>query len=274
MIRTTSTPSKLEQQKALLGGAAAKPKSTAQPESRLNAHTSSAVSVVPMSADALPALIDRATKALEGARDSAEVLEARDMARVAYDAAKIAGRLAKAKEAHDTVLAQVYRAQAEALLIESRAKMRLAEEYDAAKDADEVAKQGRPKKVEGSDLIPTIADIGLTKQEISDARQVRDAERVSPGVVARTLNEIVERGEEPTKAKLNREIAKPKPAPKKIMDQKALWLWGRLNDFERDGILASDPAFLVSEMTEPMRADVKRLVPLVRAFLEQLECAA
>lgn len=278
MIRTTSTPSKLEQQKALLGGAVpSRLKSKTQPESRLNAHTSSAVSVVPMSADALPALIDRATKALEGARDSAEVLEARDMARVAYDAAKIAGRLAKAKEAHDTVLAQVYRAQAEALLIESRAKMRLAEEYDAAQERGEVAKGSVRTDIvtEQNDVRPaTAAEIGISRKDIHEARQIRDAEKADPGVTARTLNEIVDRGEEPTKAKLNREIVKPKPAPKKVMDQKALWLWGRLNDFERDGILTSDPAFLVSEMTEPMRADVKRLVPLVRVFLEQLESAA
>jgi len=280
MIRTTSTPSKLEQQKALLGGAVPMkaPKSKAQPESRLNAHTSSAVSVVPMSADALPALIDRATKALEGARDSAEVLEARDMARIAYDAAKSAGRLARAKEAHDTVLAQVYRAQADALLIEARAKMRLAEEYDAAQDRGEVAKLGTNQSdlgvSDGNTRPATAADIGISRKDIHEARQIRDAEKADPGVTARTLNTLVERGEEPTKAKLNREIVKPKPAPKKIMDQKALWLWGRLNDFDRDGILASDPTFLVSEMTEPMRADVKRLVPLVRAFLEQLESAA
>lgn len=284
MIRTTSTPSKLEQQKALLGGAvpvkAPKPKSKAQakPEKSVNAHTSSALAVLPNTAEALPALIDRATKALAGARDSAEVLEARDMARIAYDAAKSAGRLARAKEAHDTVLAQVYRAQADALLIEARAKMRLAEEYDAAQDAGEVGQRtGRPSKnvPEQNDFRPaSAADVGLSRKEIHEARQVRDAEAADPGVVSRTLNTLVERGEEPTKAKLNREIAKPKPAPKKIMDQKALWLWGRLNDFERDGILASDPTFLVSEMTEPMRADVKRLVPLVRAFLEQLESAA
>jgi len=42
--------------------------------------------------DTLPVLIDRATAALESARTSAEVLEARDLARVAYDAAKSVAR--------------------------------------------------------------------------------------------------------------------------------------------------------------------------------------
>ena len=41
---------------------------------------------------ALPALVDRAAAVLSNARSSAEVLEARDMASVAYDAAKKAAR--------------------------------------------------------------------------------------------------------------------------------------------------------------------------------------
>jgi hypothetical protein len=70
-------------------------------------------------AEYLPTLIDRAAAAaLLAARTSSEVLEARDLARVAYDAAKSAGRMARAKAAHDEVIAAVYRAQADALLIE------------------------------------------------------------------------------------------------------------------------------------------------------------
>lgn len=217
-------------------------------------------------------LIDKATRALSDAKSSAEVLEVRDMARVAYDAAKSAGRLARAKEAHDTVLSQVYRAQANALNIEARAKMRLAEEYDAAQDAGEVRKAGNSSKPE--ELV-SASDIGLTHKDIHDARQIRDAEKADPGITKRTLDAMVERGQEPTKAALNREILnRPKPEPQKVMDQKALWLWGRLMDFERDGVLASAPEFLFSEMTEPMRADVKRLVPLVRDFLAKMEALA
>jgi hypothetical protein len=72
--------------------------------------------------------------ALQWAGSSAEILEASDMARVAYDAAKSAGRRASAKQDHDTVLPEVYRAQVDALMIEARAKMRFAEEYDAAQE--------------------------------------------------------------------------------------------------------------------------------------------
>lgn len=229
--------------------------------------------------ESLPALIDRAAKALADAKDSAEVLEARDMARVAYDAAKSAGRLAKAKQAHDTVLSQVYRAQADALMIEARAKMRLAEEYDAAQERGEVvgAHNGAAKRVPDENAIApaTAAEIGISRKDIHEARQVRDAEKAEPGIAQRAVNAMLERGEEPTKAKLNREIFnKPKPKPERVMDPIALWLWGRMNDFERDGVLKKDPSHLISEMTEPMRDDVKRISPLVRNFLEQLENAA
>ena len=83
----------------------------------------------------LPALVDRAVNALAGARTAAEVLEARDLASVAYDVAKMTARFAKAKQAHDELAAAAHRAQGDALKIELQAKYRLADEYDAAQGA-------------------------------------------------------------------------------------------------------------------------------------------
>ena len=225
-----------------------------------------APSIIPT--DTLPTLIDRATAALTNARSSAEVLEARDMARVAYDAAKSAARMARAKQAHDSLVAEVHRAQANALAIRARAEMRLAEEYDDAQERGEVAKRGWESGVD-KDNITTAADLGLRRDEIHEARKLRDAEQENPGLIARALDAMVQRGEEPTRAALKREVFE-RPAPK-TMNPKALWVWGRLKDFERDGVLSQDPAFLLSEMTEPMRADVRRLLPLVRNFLEEME---
>ena len=223
--------------------------------------------------DTLPTLIDRATAALDNARTSAEVLEARDLARVAYDAAKSAGRMAKAKTAHDSLVMEVHRAQAHALAIRARAEMRLAEEYDAAQARGEVARLGdNLPSVDDSNAKPTAADLGLRRDEIHEARKFRDAERDEPGVIRRTIDSMVERGEEPTRAGLRKEIvSRPKT---KVMDPNALWIWGRLKDFERHGVLSADPQNLLNEMTEPMRADVRRLLPLVREFIEELECIA
>lgn len=179
---------------------------------------------------ALTDLIDRASRALAGARNAAEVLEARDMASVAYDAAKKAARLGKAKQAHDDLIAAAYRAQADALEIEAGAKRRLADEYDAAQERGEVATDGRPKTVPCEngiaakcdcaatfgDNLPrgrerskcdrpsTAADIGISRKEIHEARIIRDAEVAQPGIVRQTIDEALVKGEEPTKADVKR----------------------------------------------------------------------
>ena len=159
--------------------------------------------------EALPALIQRAADALLSARTHGEVLEAKHMASAAYDGAKSAGRIAKAKGAHDAILAQVHRAQADALMIEARAKMRLADEYDLAQERGDVAtgRDGPGAGVKDHDAKATAADLGMHREHIREARQLRDAEAADPGVVERTVNEAVERGEEPTKAKVKRAAA-------------------------------------------------------------------
>ena len=167
--------------------------------------------VTPYVNDTLPSLIDKATAALESARTSGEVLEARDMARTAYDAAKSAGRMAKAKSAHDSLIGDVHRAQAHALSIRARAEMRLAEEYDAAQEGGEVARHGQRGPVK--DVVApnvfsraTSADLGLRRDEIHEARQFHKAEQESPGIVQGAIDGMVERGEEPTRAGLRREV--------------------------------------------------------------------
>jgi hypothetical protein len=218
-------------------------------------------------ANTLPAMVRSAASKLAKAETAAEVLEARDTARMVYDAAKSTARLAKAKSAHDEVISAVYHAQADALDIESAAKRRLADEYDAAQDRGEVARNGQPSSSMREGLA-TAAEIGLTHKDIHEARLIRDAEEADPGVVRRTLDRLLDEGEEPTRAAIKREIA-AKVEPR--VNDSSLWLWGRLRDFDAKGITDIDPATLLFGMTEPMRADVRRLAPIVREFLEDLE---
>lgn len=171
---------------------------------------SSAVAIIPTNTT-LPMLVDRAVSALANARTAAEVLEARDLASIAYDAAKKAARLGQAKQAHDDLVAAAYRAQADALAIESEAKRRLANEYDAAQERGEVAGRrggGERSGKERSLPTPTAANVGLTRKEIHEARKIRDAEEADPGIVRRTVDEAVAAGEEPTKAKVRRAVSK------------------------------------------------------------------
>jgi len=149
----------------------------------------------------LPALIDRTVKALANARTAAEVLEARELATLAYDAAKRAARMGKAKEAHDSLIAAAHRTQADALELEAGAKRRLADEYDAAQERGEIGKQGAhvpDGNMRADDILP--------RKELHEAREIRDAEQADPGIVRRVLDEALDVGDEPTRAKVRRAV--------------------------------------------------------------------
>lgn len=75
--------------------------------------------------------------------------------------------------------------------------MRLAEEYDAAQERDEVAKPGNNQHGE---VLPTGKDLGISPKDIHEFRAIRDAEHAEPEVIQRTIDRIVERSEEPTRA--------------------------------------------------------------------------
>jgi hypothetical protein len=167
--------------------------------------------------ETLPRLIEQAMAALDNATTAAEVLDARDQAKVAYDAAKSAARFAKAKSAHATILATCHRMQADALTIEARAQSRLADEYDAAQERGEVQQHGGQGKRDIPDKnIPPVTDIGLTSKQVHEARQIRDAEKRTPGIVKKTLDAKLKVGEEPTRADVKRAVKLPQATPSKI----------------------------------------------------------
>jgi hypothetical protein len=164
--------------------------------------------VVERNGETLPTIMSRASRLLSEATTSAELLEARDTFNLAYDVAKSAGRMARKKAEHDEVMAALLRAQGDCLIGQARAKMLLADAYDDAQERGEVAGQGRPKNLGDGKVLgkPKTADIGLRYDEIHEARQLRDADRESPGIVEEVVEAIIERGEEPTKAAVAREI--------------------------------------------------------------------
>lgn len=154
---------------------------------------------------ALPAMIQRAANQLASAISAAEVLDARDMASVAYDAAKKAARLARAKGAHDELIAKAHRAQADALEIEAAAKRRLADEYDAAQERGEVTTRADQNLLPEQKKV-SAADIGLTHKDIHEARQIRDAEETEPGIISKTIQQQLDAGHEPTKAAVRKAV--------------------------------------------------------------------
>jgi hypothetical protein len=70
-------------------------------------------------------------------------------------------------------------------------------------------------------------------------------------------------------------IASHAPSPERdALKTKALWLWGRLQDFEREGLLDERAADLLAVMSDHMRATTLQLKPIVIEWLEDLinEC--
>ena len=157
---------------------------------------------------AITDLVNRARQTLAQAKSAAEVLDARDDAALAYDAAKRAARVVAAKGAADGAIAAAHRLQADALDIETAAKRRLADEVDAAQERGEVAngRDGPGAGVLDGNAKATAADIGLSRKEIHEDRKLRDAEAKCPGLTETVLNALVDAGKEPARAALGRAI--------------------------------------------------------------------
>ncbi|MFN7177492.1 MAG: hypothetical protein ACK4MX_11465, partial [Thermaurantiacus sp.] len=107
------------------------------------------------------------------------------------------------------LIAAAHRAQADALEIEAAAKRRLADEYDSAQERGEVQKRGgdRVSNVPDRNNAPKAEDIGLTRKDVFEARQLRDAMVADPSIVRRALDDALASGDEPTRAALKRAIA-------------------------------------------------------------------
>jgi hypothetical protein len=156
--------------------------------------------------ETLPHMLKQAMAALDNATTAAEILEAHERAGAAYDLAKRAARFAKVKDAHGKMLAACHRMQADALMIEARAQIRLADEYDAAQDRGDMQKRGAvgTKVLDGNFSQATLAEIGITKAQIHAARQIRDTEQRTPGMIKKTVDAKLDAGEEPTRADVRR----------------------------------------------------------------------
>jgi hypothetical protein len=116
-------------------------------------------------------------------------------------------RLVKAKKASEEAKQELYFIRAELIKRKMMADIRIADEYDAAQCRGEVAGHGgaRNFKVAACDLEKiTLTDVNLTKQEIYDARQARNAEKIKPGITNEILVQQIKKDRSPTEAELRR----------------------------------------------------------------------
>lgn len=67
------------------------------------------------------------------------------------------------------------------------------------------------------------------------------------------------------------EAAPKQKHPVDAIDKSALWLWGRLQDFRREGILDQDPEMICQTMLPHMRETLRELLPEVIFWLQGVE---
>lgn len=147
----------------------------------------------------LAATVDRARVLL----DEGDYQAALMLSSGAYDNAKAAASFASRVKAGEQLIGKARRMQADALLIESRAKIALAYQVDEAQSAGMIAGKGRPKNIPDENIF-TLEDAGLTAKRLHEARQLRDAEAKEPGIVQRAIEARVEAGMEPSRAALKK----------------------------------------------------------------------
>jgi hypothetical protein len=130
----------------------------------------------------------------------------------------------------------------------------------------EKAKRGPDKdtgqRSQRSTSVETLADLGITKDQSSQWQKLAG---VPPDLFEQELQR-----ERPTTNGIIAAAFAPTEPKNKVPDA-ALWLWGRLRDFEDDGLLALDPNEVVAGMLGHMRVTTQELAPRVAAWLGRIK---
>lgn len=181
---------------------------------------------------------DAMCRAIDVAYDFDEVKNIRDKAAALEAAARVAKNVQAEERCYE---------------IRRRAEARAAKLYDEQEKAKVIPHVGRRSDA------PTLADLGTTKQEMSEWRQLANTP-------PKQFDAAFANGGKPSIA----EITGKKKPERSAASSAALWVWGRILDFERNGVLEASPKNVSAEMVDHQREDLTRLIPLVSSWLKSL----
>jgi hypothetical protein len=125
------------------------------------------------------------------------------------------------------------------------------------------ANGGRPRKTPspGAAVSTTLADLGISDKQSSQWQKLG-------AMPQREFDLAIGDSVKPPTTKGLLRAAAPPPRP--TVGDDALWLWGRLLDFERDGLLDKSPTDVMATMNGMMKDDVHRLAPKVATWLKRI----
>ena len=122
---------------------------------------------------------------------------------------------------------------------------------------------GKPRRDSPDDspspYASTLAENGISDR---DARRYQTLASVDPVLIEEVLRDPVLK---PSTARIIDSIRDPQLK----MPSDSLWFWGRLRDFERDDYFTKNIVDLMEPMTDSMRADVLRILPLMADFFNE-----
>jgi hypothetical protein len=193
---------------------------------------------------------------------------------VRYDAMchaiEAAYKVDEVKDIRDRAKAlQEYNRQAQNWDAEDQAcQIRLRAERKAGKLLAEMRAKGeregrggdRKSKSHDATLIDQLDDLGISKKQSSDWQKLA-------AIPQREFDAELRSQQRPTTAGIIRAFAEPMQKP--VADD-AVWVWGRLRDFEVDGLLDRDPTEVIETLTSRMKDEVHVRAPRVAAWLKRI----
>lgn len=109
----------------------------------------------------------------------------------------------------------------------------------------------------------TLVELGISKNQSSQWQKLGEVPQTD-------FEQALKEADKPTTNGIIRATSEPKRSP---VAADALWLWGRLQDFERT-VLAKSPEAVMRTLPDKMRDDVHTLAPKVAAWLKRIGARA